>query len=350
MLNIEGIYVETTTECNLRCKHCYNDSGAKKNCLTINNVRTILEYAHAHELQQISLSGGEPLLHPYIVEIIAMITREYGMKVTIVSNIMAVNQDFLDRVRNECDIQNVIFQVSADGCNEQEHDFIRGIGSFKKMLQALHMLRRNNVSYYFHTMIHQENYNNLSKMIEFAIANQSERLEFTFLKKKGRGELNYNDIALPAKLQIDVIDQLENYKECYKDRINLSAPSTFFGICPFISDDDEFDIFLRIDPRGNAFTCQNMTLDELSIGNINDTAMEELVSLETMFNLRSKLKRIMQEKAKCNNCLVSFNCGGGCPGVECMDNFEHYSDECEERRLMYKERLSSFINNCSRKT
>ena len=40
---VAGVYVEITSICNLRCIHCYNDSGKEKNEISVEAFQNILE-------------------------------------------------------------------------------------------------------------------------------------------------------------------------------------------------------------------------------------------------------------------------------------------------------------------
>ena len=57
---IYTIYVVATTACNMRCKHCYNESGNSDNEIDIKALFRLFEGAAAMGVDGISISGGEP--------------------------------------------------------------------------------------------------------------------------------------------------------------------------------------------------------------------------------------------------------------------------------------------------
>ncbi len=345
MINILGIYVEITTECNLRCIHCYNDSGKKQFLISKDNLVDILDYAKEINLMHISLSGGEPLMHPQILDFLNIITTRYNMIVTLVTNAILVTQKMIDDIKLYCNTDNIRFQISIDGSTKQEHEYIRGKGSYEPLIEAINILSKNNIPFYFHSLIHIQNYKNLDGLIAIACDYNAERQEFYFLKKKGRGDKNYDRISIPVSEQLKLIDYLDAQKK--NEYIGISAPVTFFGICPFVTDDNDFDLSLRVDACGNVFPCQNIGQMELSIGNINDESLVRMTSVEKMIEIRDKIKEILNSTKKCEKCFVSYNCSRGCPGVECLNNFEGYSDDCLQRRSIYGSTISNFIKNCS---
>lgn len=75
-------WIEITTFCNLRCPGCYRGCDRKDNDARhepLEEVKqTIREMQHIRNCQIISISGGEPLLHPDLNEIVKFI-KDSGM-------------------------------------------------------------------------------------------------------------------------------------------------------------------------------------------------------------------------------------------------------------------------------
>lgn len=71
--------VSVTDRCNLRCTYCmpadFADWIPGDHLLTLDELMTVLEVAVAQGITGIRLTGGEPLLRPDIVEIVARIRR-----------------------------------------------------------------------------------------------------------------------------------------------------------------------------------------------------------------------------------------------------------------------------------
>jgi len=61
-----GYMINITGHCNLKCEHCYNDNDGKHR-----NVESIVAEAKYHgDKAPFILTGGEPTLHPGLLEII----------------------------------------------------------------------------------------------------------------------------------------------------------------------------------------------------------------------------------------------------------------------------------------
>jgi molybdenum cofactor biosynthesis enzyme MoaA len=76
---LNQIYFYLTEGCNLRCRHCwiapkYQSEGNTYPALDLDLFKSIIEQAKLLGLTGVKLTGGEPLLHPAINEILEHIS------------------------------------------------------------------------------------------------------------------------------------------------------------------------------------------------------------------------------------------------------------------------------------
>ena len=77
-------WLEVTTKCNLYCKGCYRENTDHHK--TLEEISLELDVlAESRTFDGLSIAGGEPLLHPNIIEIVHMVTRR-GWKPAILTN------------------------------------------------------------------------------------------------------------------------------------------------------------------------------------------------------------------------------------------------------------------------
>lgn len=69
---LNGCYIEITSNCNLRCIHCYNESGELRDQISVEAFKNVLGCYDNPKKASITLSGGEPLLHPQVWKFIDM--------------------------------------------------------------------------------------------------------------------------------------------------------------------------------------------------------------------------------------------------------------------------------------
>ena len=74
-----------THECNKHCQFCIDKYRGQAEYITLPNVEKALQFAKQKGLKEILIVGGEPTLHPNIIEI-AKLVKEYGFKSILTSN------------------------------------------------------------------------------------------------------------------------------------------------------------------------------------------------------------------------------------------------------------------------
>jgi radical SAM protein with 4Fe4S-binding SPASM domain len=135
-----------TDKCNSHCLHCYGNysysnaaflpatAAAKAiDDITVLN-RTMSRHSH------ISLSGGEPLLHPDFAALVDRAARNAD-SVSVLSNGILLSRDVARCISN---FTHIFVQLSMEG-SEATHDRIRGPGHYQKVLKALENLQAFNV-------------------------------------------------------------------------------------------------------------------------------------------------------------------------------------------------------------
>ena len=91
-------WLEPTAQCNLSCYGCYR-KNVKNSHKPLDEVKHELDFFQSvRKSDCISIAGGEPLLHPDIVELVADI-KSRGIKPIINSNGIALTDELLDELK-----------------------------------------------------------------------------------------------------------------------------------------------------------------------------------------------------------------------------------------------------------
>lgn len=85
IIDIREFYAILTYECNRNCKFCIERNVHQKGFLTEENFLKALHFAKDKGLTSIVLHGGEPTLHPQIIDF-AKISKSFGFCVKMFSN------------------------------------------------------------------------------------------------------------------------------------------------------------------------------------------------------------------------------------------------------------------------
>lgn len=91
-------WLEPTAKCNLACLGCYrkNEINSHK---TLHEIKEELNvFMHYRKSDSISIAGGEPLLHPQIVDIVKMVA-DFGCKPIVNTNGIALTPELLHELK-----------------------------------------------------------------------------------------------------------------------------------------------------------------------------------------------------------------------------------------------------------
>ncbi len=107
--------------------------------LTVEEVGQLVEGARRLKTLVISITGGEPLLHPQIVEILNLIARA-GISANLCTNGTLLTDELVGRLAGTS-LKSI--SVSIDSPHPDEHDRIRGReGAFQAAIDGIRRLRK----------------------------------------------------------------------------------------------------------------------------------------------------------------------------------------------------------------
>jgi MoaA/NifB/PqqE/SkfB family radical SAM enzyme len=130
---------QLTNECNFACLHCIEESGpgrAFKDELDDAQAFEVLRQAIELDVPYISLSGGEPMVHPRFFDLVAF-AAERGTQLKIETNGQYLTKQACRRLK-ELDVKSV--QVSMDGASRETFNKMRVRGDFDEVVQGIRNL------------------------------------------------------------------------------------------------------------------------------------------------------------------------------------------------------------------
>ena len=153
-----------TSDCQLRCKHCFVPKIKPPKELTIKD----LEWLNTtFKIKKLNFLGGEPTLYRNLKEAVDVFDKE--TKITLTTNgIILANKD--KRTKELMDIfksrgENFSVQLSIQG-NEDDTDTVRGKTTWRKVMSAMENLKENKVQCFFLCNYNRENLGHLEELID----------------------------------------------------------------------------------------------------------------------------------------------------------------------------------------
>jgi len=124
-----------TKKCNLNCKYCTENKKQASNPLTKEEWLSVIDDLHTLGVPLLSFSGGEPLLHPHLLEI-ARYAKKKGFMLNLNTNGTLITKRNAKEIVNSFDT----IRVSLNGIGSL-HDEISGIsGTYKKVVRGISCL------------------------------------------------------------------------------------------------------------------------------------------------------------------------------------------------------------------
>lgn len=115
--------VQVTERCNLHCAHCFVSATQHGADISLDAMTgTVIPRLLAARVRRITLTGGEPFVHPELVAIVEA-ARRAGMSVGICTNATCVSDEQIARL---IELGDVHINVSFDGFRPDSHGRFRG--------------------------------------------------------------------------------------------------------------------------------------------------------------------------------------------------------------------------------
>jgi radical SAM protein with 4Fe4S-binding SPASM domain len=162
-----------THRCNQSCEFCFDASNVlcasnleDMNLETLDAVLTSLKASVTNpEAFNITLSGGEPTIHPRFIDMVARVS-DAGFPVTILTNGQRfANERFLDAVL-KYNIWNL--QFSIEGASAAVHDSRVGChGAFNRLVRAIESARDRGVRFITNSTMTGTSIDEMFRLIDF---------------------------------------------------------------------------------------------------------------------------------------------------------------------------------------
>ena len=202
-----------TRACNLKCVHCYNDSGASKanDELSTDEAKAVLDDLVQFGVPSVLFSGGEPLMQPDLFELIGYAV-ERGLRTVISTNGTLITADVAEKIK----LHGVSYVgISLDGIGKINDKF-RGVsGAFDKAVEGIKNCQDAGVRIGLRLTLTKRNVQDLESLFAFFETKDIERACFYHFVPSGRGSTMAGDDLTHAQTR-DAVETILTKTRLYK--------------------------------------------------------------------------------------------------------------------------------------
>jgi radical SAM protein with 4Fe4S-binding SPASM domain len=335
-----------TNGCNLQCRHCWPESSSRYisrpvSCDTLK--RLIRELAHL-QVEEVCLTGGEPLTHPDWLEILRYSCRRPGLKrVNLQTNGTLLDEAAINALRS-IRFQGLLIQVSLEGADAQTHDRVRCPGSFERALKGLQRLAEAGMGKQTRVAFTemQHNFADLPRLLKIVDRLGIGSLVSGTLVQQGRAAQS-DQIAPPTPSQyrrlLDYYHSDPQFRSLYKRLGNIAALEWLAGRSNSSPQGCTCMETPYINAEGRIYPCLMLPAVEFAVEGAYRRPLAEILrqALSLWAGLIELNRRRSRELGPCKACPGRLHCAGGCMGraYDATGDFMSVEDRCALRKAVY---------------
>lgn len=265
---LSSVLVELGYRCNLDCVICYNDRAEAGVPLKRDQYLRLLEDLATLQVLTLTLSGGEPLLHPDFWAI-GRRARELGFVVRIKSNGLALGAAVVRRLREEID--PFIVELSLHGATPAAHDRQTQVpGSLARLLDNVGILQAAGQRIKFNSPLTAWNEGEMPAMFALAAALGVPLAVDTRLTPRDDGDLSPLDLTASLAGMRRVLDLQRAAAASQTPAVARAEALTPGESCHHCG---AGAATLAVDPCGQVYPCVQW---RRAIGNLHQHSVAEL--------------------------------------------------------------------------
>lgn len=321
-----SIRILLTSRCNLNCCFCLDSAENISNREDLHAVEWLKFFERIKDLRifNVSLSGGEIFLRNDLFQLLEKLRENRMHRITLLTNGTLITAKIAEQL-NRLKIKNI--SISIDGL-EENHDKIRGTGSFQKTLNGiLHLLTVGIIPAISFTPI-KNNYKDIGSLIDFISSIGLPSIRINTLSPEGRCLNIFKNINLEYPQQLkEILEVIDEKKKQYPN-FKIICELGFYYHLPqsyefFQQHPQDLKIKHLKDGCGAATTSVTITstgdvipcegLSAFKGSNIKEQDFLDIWYNSKNFKIIRELTNIpMDQNPYCKDCKFIFLCDGGC--------------------------------------
>jgi radical SAM protein with 4Fe4S-binding SPASM domain len=320
---IKQLFLEITNKCFLYCKHCSSEASILgQESLSTGEIKLLIEETKPYGLEYLALSGGEPLCHEGVLEVIHYATENNITTCVYTSGILKeqihaipVPSKILKDLYH-AGLKTVIF--SLHGASQEIYEKITGVpGSFPLVIKSILEAVKTGLDVQVHCVPMRINLHECVDLIDFVGGLGVKKISFLRLVPQGRAENNL-ELYLTNDDASILWALLYNHKSYHDVEVRFGAPFNCFRTEPGGTVCTAGLNKLLISPNGECFPCEAFKFMKCHMKTIKNQKVMDIWRSDVIL---SRLRTITHtEIEQCSICSHISICGGGCPGQRLIAN------------------------------
>lgn len=283
MFTLDELCIEITGKCLMQCRHCSSScTENSSSLLSYGRILAILDEARVLGTKTIEISGGEPLLHPRILDIIKEAKKNFEVRLYtsgFLGNSNGIPESFISSMATS-KLDRIIFNLQ--GASAEIHEQItKTSGSFNSVIASIERAKAAGLWIGVHFVPMRPNHNEIGELAELCRTSQVNELAILRFVNQGRGSVNNDALELSNNEFHSLILEIVQEKQRNSDfQIRTGCPMNF---CSFVNTDIKPVkckaglSTLLINFNGEAVPCPAFKQPgAFSIGNIKYSSLNEL--------------------------------------------------------------------------
>ncbi|MHB9098826.1 MAG: SynChlorMet cassette radical SAM/SPASM protein ScmF [Syntrophales bacterium] len=353
--SLNQLYFYLTDACNLACRHCWIEprnlhEGRAISAISRDLFISILDQAEPLGTKGVKLTGGEPLLHPHINDLLDTI-RQRRLRLTVETNGTLCSRELAQRIA-AC--ENAFAAVSLDAAKAETHDWIRGKkGSFVSAVTGIGNLVAAGLKPQIIMTLMKRNKDQMEAVVKLAESIGAGSVKFNIIQPTARGEqmhtagetIDINELISLGQWVDEDLSSSTTLPLCFHQPPSFRSLGKMFNTvtgdgchsCGILG-------ILGVLADGSYALCGiGVTVPEMIFGHASRNPLKEIWSDSPILN---QIRRGLPKELLgiCAECVMKQVCMGSCVAQNYYRNRDlwapyWYCEEAHRRGLFPKTRL-----------